>query len=81
MDVRKSGHTYFVNTIIKERQAGIFIADEGALLDKADEHLGFGHQRVKLLVWAIAALQEPWKHQGEGTVLSYLWWTRQGFLH
>lgn len=51
-------HTYFVHTVVKEGQTGIFVADKRALLNKADEHLGFGHQRVELLVWAVAALQE-----------------------
>lgn len=58
-------HTYFVHTVVKESQAGVLIADEGALLDEADEHLRFGHQRVELLVRAVAALQEPWTHRWE----------------
>ena len=52
-------HTYFVHTVIKEGQAGVFVADEGTFLNEADEHLRFGHQRVELLVRAVAALQEP----------------------
>lgn len=50
--------THFVNAVVKERQAGVFVADERAFLDEADEHLGLGHERVKLLVRAVAALQE-----------------------
>lgn len=41
---------YFVHAVVEEGQAGVLVADEGALLNKADEHLGFGHQRVELLV-------------------------------
>lgn len=44
------GSPYFVHTVVEESQAGVFVADEGALLDKADEHLSFGHQGVELLV-------------------------------
>lgn len=49
-------HTYFVHTVIEEGQTGVFVADKGALLNEADEHLGFGHQWVELLVGAVAAL-------------------------
>lgn len=47
---------YFVHAVVEEGQAGILVADKGALLDEADEHLGFGHQCVELLVGAVAAL-------------------------
>lgn len=59
-------HTYFVHTVVKEGQTGVFVADKGAFFNKADEHLGFGHQWVELLVWAVATLQEPWGHKCEG---------------
>lgn len=43
-------NTYFVHTVVKEGQTGVFVTDEGAFLDEADEHLSFGHQRIELLV-------------------------------
>ena len=55
--------TYFVHTVVEEGQAGVFVTDKGAFLNKTNEHLGFGHQCVELLVWAVSALQEPWGHK------------------
>ena len=51
-------HTYFVHAVVKEGQTGVFVAYKRAFLDEADEHLGFGHQGVELLVRAVTALQE-----------------------
>lgn len=36
-------NTHFVHAFVKEDQTGVLVADERALLDEADEHLGFGH--------------------------------------
>lgn len=49
---------HLIHTLIKERQAGIFIADERALLYEAAEHLSLDHERVKPLMGAVTALQE-----------------------
>lgn len=54
---------HFVHAVVEEGQAGVFVTDERALLDKADEHLGFCHQGVELLVRAVAALQETCGHK------------------
>lgn len=58
--VKISCKPHLLNTLIKESQAGVFIADKRALLDEAAEHLGLDHERVKPLVGAVAALQEAW---------------------
>lgn len=52
---------HLINTLIKEGQAGVFIADKRALLYEAAEHLSLGHEGVKPLVGAIAALQEAYE--------------------
>lgn len=65
-----SGEPHLVNTLIKESQAGILIADERALLDEAAEHLSLDHQRVEPLVGAVAALQEAC---GEMVNISFGW--------
>lgn len=57
--VSPEDQAYFVNAVVKKGQAGVLVADEGALLDEANEHLGFGQHCVELLVGAVAALQEP----------------------
>jgi len=49
---------HLINAIIKECQAGVFITDEGALLDEAAEHLSLGHEGVKPLVGALSAFYE-----------------------
>lgn len=59
----KDNNSYLVYTVIKKCQACILIANKGALLNKADEHLSFGHEGVELLIGAIAALQEPCREQ------------------
>lgn len=56
--VRISGEPHLVDALIKERQAGILIADKRALLDEAAEHLSLDHERVEPLVGAVTALQE-----------------------
>lgn len=58
--VKISCKPHLINTLIKESQAGVFIADKRALLDEAAEHLGLDHERVKPLMGAVAALQEAW---------------------
>lgn len=52
----KDKNVYLVYTVIKKCQACILITDKGALFNKADEHLSFGHEGVKLLMGAITAL-------------------------
>lgn len=34
--------TNLLHTVVKEGQAGVLVADEGALLDKSDKDLGLG---------------------------------------
>lgn len=58
--VKISGEPHLVNTLIKESQAGVLIADERALLDEAAEHLSLDHEGVEPLVGAVAALQEAY---------------------
>lgn len=55
-----SGKPHLVNTLVKERQAGVLIADERTLLDEAAEHLSLDHERVEPLVGAVAALQKAY---------------------
>ena len=71
--VRVGGRTqteaHLVHAVVEEGQAGVLVADEGALLDEADEHLGLGHQGVQLLVGAVPAAQEACRTpQGLGLV-------------
>lgn len=37
-----SARTNLLHTVVEEGQAGVLVADEGALLDKPDEDLGLG---------------------------------------
>lgn len=55
-----AGEPHLVHTLVKERQAGVLIADERTLLDEAAEHLSLDHERVEALVGAVAALQEAY---------------------
>lgn len=41
--IRISCKPHLINTLIKERQAGVFITDKRALLYEAAEHLGLDH--------------------------------------
>lgn len=59
--IKISCKPHLINTLIKESQAGIFIADKRAFLDEAAEHLSLHHERVKPLVGAVSALQEAYK--------------------
>lgn len=52
---------HLINTLIKESQAGVFIADKGALLYEPAEHLSLGHEGVKPLMGAVSALQEAYE--------------------
>lgn len=52
-------HIYFIHTVIKEGKAGILVTDKRTFLNEANEHLGFGHQGVELLMRTVSALQEP----------------------
>lgn len=56
--IKISCEPHLINTLIKESQAGIFIAHERALFYEAAEHLSFGHEGVKPLMGAVSALQE-----------------------
>lgn len=49
---------HLFNTFVKESQAGVFVANEGALLHEATEHLSLGHEGVKPLLGAVSALHE-----------------------
>ena len=49
---------HLVHTLVEEGQAGVLIADKGALLDEADEQLGLGHQGVELVMRSVTALEE-----------------------
>ena len=53
---------YLLDAVVEEGEAGVLVADEGALLDEADEDLRLGQLGVELLVGAVAALQEPWRN-------------------
>lgn len=50
---------HLLNAIVKEGKAGVFVADEGALLNEADEYLGLGELGVELLVGAVSAFEKP----------------------
>lgn len=52
---------HLINTLVKESQAGVFIAYKRALLYEPTEHLSLDHERVKPLMGAVAALQEAYK--------------------
>lgn len=54
---------YFIHTVIKEGKAGILVTDKRTFLNEANEHLGFGHQGVELLMGTVPALQEACKVQ------------------
>lgn len=56
--IKISRKPHLINTLVKERQAGIFITDKRALLYEAAEHLSLDHERVKPLMGAVSALQE-----------------------
>ena len=56
---------YLLDAVVEEGEAGILVADEGALLDEADEDLRLGQLAVELLVGAVAALQEPWRNAAD----------------
>lgn len=49
---------HLVHTVVKKRQAGVLVADEGALLDEADEYLGLGELREELLMSPVSTFQK-----------------------
>lgn len=58
--IQISCKSHLINTLIKESQAGVFIADEWALFYETAEHLRFGHEGVKPLMGTVSALQEAY---------------------
>lgn len=50
---------HLFDAIVKKGQACVLVADEGALLDEADEYLGLGELGVELLVGTVSAFEEP----------------------
>lgn len=58
------GHTHLLHAVVEEGQPRVLVADEGALLDEADEDLRLGELGVELLVGSVSALQEPWRNSG-----------------
>lgn len=60
-----SGEPHLVDALVKERQAGVLIADKRTLLDEAAEHLGLYHERVEALVGSVAALQKACGRKGD----------------
>ena len=59
-DLTQRGSTvpHLIHTLVEEGQAGVLIADKGALLYEADEQLGLGHQGVELVMRSVTALEE-----------------------
>ena len=55
---RTQTEAHLVHAVVEEGQAGVLIADKGALLDEADEQLGLGHQGVELVMRSVTALEE-----------------------
>lgn len=55
---------HLLDALVEELQAGVTVADEGALLDELGEHLGPGQLAVELLLRPLAGLEEAW---GTGT--------------
>lgn len=64
-----SGKSHLINTLIKESQAGVFIADKGALLDETDEHLSLRHQGVEPLMGTVSTFQEPYQRQPQSAIM------------
>lgn len=48
--------SYFSNAVIKESQAGVFVANKSTFLNEADEDLSLGELRVELLMRTISTL-------------------------
>lgn len=49
---------HLVHTVVEKRQAGVLVADEGALLDEADEYLGLGELGEELLMSPVSTFQK-----------------------
>lgn len=49
---------HLLHAVVEEGQAGVLVADEGALLDEADEDLSLGELGVELLVRSVSAFQK-----------------------
>lgn len=47
-----------LDALVEELEAGVAVADEGALLDELGEHLGPSQLAVKLLLCSIPRLQK-----------------------
>lgn len=62
-------HHYLLHTVVKKGQARVLVADEGALLDEADEDLRLGELGVELLVGAVSAFQKPCREAGERSLV------------
>lgn len=52
---------HLLDAVVKKRQAGVLVADKGALLDEADEYLGLGELGVELLVGSVSAFEKTCK--------------------
>ena len=61
----KTGLTHLLHAIVKKRQAGVLVADEGALLDEADEYLGLGELGVELLMGTVSAFEKTCRKTGK----------------
>lgn len=57
---------HLLHAIVKKGQTGVLVADEGALLDEADENLGLGELGVKLLVGSVSAFEKPCRKERRG---------------
>lgn len=49
---------HLVHAVVEKRQAGVLVADEGALLDEADEYLGLGELGEELLMSPVPTFQK-----------------------
>lgn len=59
----KAHQADLLDALVEELEAGVAVADEGALLDELGEHLRARELRVELLLSAIARLEEAWKEE------------------
>lgn len=49
---------HLLHAVVKKGEAGVLVADEGALLDEADEDLRLGELGVELLVGAVSTFEK-----------------------
>ena len=54
---------HLLNALVKELQADVAVAHEGALLDELREHLGPRQLDVELLLGPVPGLQEPCREE------------------